>query len=429
MTAGFSSGSTSPREYLFSLEQIGIKLGLEQIQRLLRALDRPDLAFPSIIVAGTNGKGSVTAMIERGLRDAGYVTGRYTSPHLVHIEERFAINGQPISAETFDHLAARIQTAAESLDVPPSFFEATTALALEAFRGAGVTAAVLEVGLGGRLDATNAVTPICAVITSIDMDHQQYLGNTIEAIAGEKAGIIKPNVSTVLGSNTETVRTVIETFARERESRLVYAPEDVSVEAEMVAGQNVVTIATPAGVTGPVTLGLRGRHQVDNAVTALCAMEVIDSEDLLRIPHASRVRGLADVEWPARLEMRNWNGAQVLIDGAHNPAGAQALAHYLREAFNRPLPIVFAAMQDKDVAGIIAALAPAASAFICTAAQSPRAARPAHLAAAVSVIAGDVPVQMADTPALALETAASFGQPIVAAGSLYLAGEIRELLS
>nr|MBP8274427.1 bifunctional folylpolyglutamate synthase/dihydrofolate synthase [Acidobacteriota bacterium] len=190
------------REYLFSLEQIGIKLGLEQIRLLLLALDCPDLAFPSIIVAGTNGKGSVTAMIERGLREAGHRTGRYISPHLVAIEERVAIDGVPIAEATFDRLAARVRQASASLPFPPSFFEATTALALEAFRDARVDVAVLEVGLGGRLDATNAVSPVMAVITAIDLDHQQYLGNSIEEIAYEKAGIIKPGVSTVIGANS-----------------------------------------------------------------------------------------------------------------------------------------------------------------------------------------------------------------------------------
>ena len=171
------------RNWLFSLEAIGIKLGLSQITRLLDGLGHPELSYRSVTVAGTNGKGSVTAMIERGLRAAGHRTGRYTSPHLVHIEERIVIDGQPIPHEVFDDFAERVRTAATGLDAPPSFFEATTALALLAFREAGVTTAVLEVGLGGRLDATNVVDASTVAITSIALDHQEYLGNTLRVRA------------------------------------------------------------------------------------------------------------------------------------------------------------------------------------------------------------------------------------------------------
>ncbi len=421
------------REYLFSLEQIGIKLGLEQIRLLLLALDCPDLAFPSIIVAGTNGKGSVTAMIERGLREAGHRTGRYISPHLVAIEERVAIDGVPIAEATFDRLAARVRQASASLPFPPSFFEATTALALEAFRDARVDVAVLEVGLGGRLDATNAVSPVMAVITAIDLDHQQYLGNSIEEIAYEKAGIIKPGVSTVMGANSLDTRQVIRRVAETVGSTLIYAPDGVTARATITGGLTSLSLATPVGVWPPLTLGLRGRHQVDNAVTAARALEVFDTTGPLRVPMAARVAALERVEWPARLELRQWHGqataVDVLIDGAHNPAGARALALYLRESYGRPLPMIFAAMQDKDIDGLVRALAPAASAIICTRAQSPRAARPEQLARTIESLAPGLPVFASHTPAAALAAAAALGQPIVVAGSLYLAGEIRELLS
>lgn len=421
------------REYLFSLEQIGIKLGLEQIHRLLGALGQPERAFPSIVVAGTNGKGSVTAMIERGLRDAGFCTGRYTSPHLVHIEERVAINGVAIAPATFDRLAERIRDAAAALPFPPSFFEATTALALDAFRDARVDVAVLEVGLGGRLDATNAVTPVLSVITSIDMDHQQYLGDSIEQIAAEKAGIIKAGVPTVLGANTDAVRAVIGRVAAAQGAPVIYAPDDVDARASITGGVTTLALTTPTCAMPPIVLGLRGRHQIDNAITAVRALEVLDAEGQRPVPASSRQAALEQVQWPARLEMRQWraNGAvfDVFIDGAHNPAGARALALYLTEAFARPLPIIFAAMQDKDIDGLVQAMAPSACAFICTAATSPRAARPEDLAARVRAIAPQVPVLTAATPAAALALAAPLGQPIVVAGSLYLAGEIREVLS
>ena len=421
------------REYLFSLEQVGIKLGLEQIRLLLVALDCPDLAYPSIVVAGTNGKGSVTAIIERGLRETGYRTGRYTSPHLVDIEERVAIDGVSILPATFDRLAARIRQAAASLPFPPSFFEATTALALEAFRDAAVDAAVLEVGLGGRLDATNAVTPVLSVITAIDLDHQQYLGDSIDMIAAEKAGIIKPGVPTVLGCNTDRLRAIIQRVADERGSPLIYAPDGVDVRASITDGVTGLLLTTPAGAWPPLTLGLRGRHQIDNAVTAARALEALDAAGVLAVPDAARHGALEHVQWPARLEMRAWRHQarlfDVLIDGAHNPAGARALARYLGEAYDRPLPIVFGVMQDKDIDGLVQELAPAASAFVCTRPQSPRAARPDDLAERIRAVAPDLPVVTAETPVAALAAAASFGQPIVVAGSLYLAGEIRGLLS
>ena len=423
----------TPRAYLFSLEQIGIKLGLEQIHRLLLALDRPDLAYPSIIVAGTNGKGSTSAMIERGLRDAGYRTGLYTSPHLVAIEERVAIDGVSIAPATFDRLAERVRDAAAALPHPPSFFEATTALALEAFRDARVDVAVLEVGLGGRLDATNAVTPVLSVITSIDLDHQQYLGHSIAGIAAEKAGILKPGVAAVLGSNSEEVRAVVTRIAATQGAPLTYAPDGVAATAAVTHGLTTLSLTTPAGAMAPVVLGLRGRHQIDNAITATRALEVLDAAGVVSVPLAARRAALERVRWPARLEMRQWRPAgtshDVLVDGAHNPAGAAALGRYLTEVFGRPLPIIFAAMRDKDIDGLVEALAPHACAFICTAARSPRAARPDELAGRVGRITPHLPVLAAGTPAAALAAAAPLGQPIVVAGSLYLAGEIRELLS
>jgi dihydrofolate synthase/folylpolyglutamate synthase len=421
------------REYLFGLEIVGIKLGLEQIRALIRALDHPDLSYPSILVAGTNGKGSVTAMLERGLRDAGYRTGRYTSPHLTHIEERIALDGEPITAAGFDRLAERVRDAAAPLPHPPSFFEATTALALEAFREASVDVALLEVGLGGRLDATNAVKPVLSVITAVDLDHQQYLGDTIEEIAAEKAGIIKPKVPVVLGKNSEAVKRVITDMAHLHRAPLVYAPDGVDVRASILGGVTELSLATPAGRWPQLTLGLRGRHQVENAVTAARALEVIDQTTHLHVGPAARQSALVSVRWPGRLEMRSYKWGRrrvdVLIDGAHNVAGARALNAYLGEVYPSRVPIIFAAMADKDIAGIAEALAPSARFFVCTAVNSPRAATPEAVAAAVRKVAPSSTILIAATPETALGGAAPLGAPVVVAGSLYLAGEIRELLS
>ena len=418
----------SDRDWLFSLEQIGIKLGLDQIRALLAALDHPDRAYPSIVIAGTNGKGSVTAMVERGLRAAGYRTGRYTSPHLVDLEERFAIDGHSIGPADVDRLAARIRAAADSLEHPPSFFEATTALALEAFRDAPVDVAVLEVGLGGRLDATNAVASTAVAITAVDFDHQEYLGHTLPEIAAEKAGVIKPHGLVVLGENPEVVRDVVADAATRQQARLVYASEGVTLDAVMTDGQLVATIQTPRAAYGDLHIGLRGRHQASNAVVAIRLLEELNAAGLFRVPSAAIRAAIEDVTWPGRLETRAWRGREVLIDGAHNPAGARALASYLREVAPRPVPFVIGAMRDKDVAEMLAALAPVASAFICTSAQSSRALTPAELLAQARSVAPAVPAQTAASPLQALEIASRLGPRIVVAGSLYLAGEVRASL-
>jgi dihydrofolate synthase/folylpolyglutamate synthase len=415
----------SPREYLLSLEQIGIKLGLEQIRALVAQLGHPDAAYKSIIVAGTNGKGSVTAMIERGLRAAGCRTGRYTSPHLVDIEERFAIDGQQISAVQFDEVGARVREAARALPRPPSFFEATTALALEVFRDEHVDVAVLEVGLGGRLDATNVVTPVGVAITAIDVDHERYLGSTIEQIAGEKAGVIKPGSVVVLAANPPAAERVVRDAATRTGAFLVHATEGVSMSWEMEEGRARLSLTTPRRAYPPLTLALRGRHQVENAVTAVRLLEELSARGAFDVPEAAVADALTRVEWPARLEHVRWRGHTVVIDGAHNPAGARALASYLSETYGRRVPIVVGIMRDKKIDQMIGALAPVASYFVFTAASSGRAASPAELAAVARRVAPAVPYSESVSPIDALDAATAHGDPIVVAGSLYLAGEVR----
>ena len=417
------------RDYLFSLEQFGIKLGLEQIRALLAELGRPDLSGQSIVVAGTNGKGSVTAMVERGLRAAGYRTGRYTSPHLTTIEERMAVDGRPIAPDVFDRLADRVRDAADRLPAPPSFFEATTALALEAFREAGVDIGVFEVGLGGRLDATNVLSPVGVAITSIDFDHEQYLGHTIEAIATEKAGVIKPGSFCVLAANPPVVRDLVEAACRAAGADFISAPGSVTATAALVGGATRLRLRTPSADYGSVALSLRGRHQIDNAVTAVRLMEELARRGLARLPAAAIRTALEDVEWPGRLELRRWQDRNVLIDGAHNPAGAHALCAYLEEAYGRRLPIVIGVMRDKNIRRMLEELTPSAACLICTAPRSPRAA-PAHeLAAIARDVAPSIEVLEATPAAAALSLAIARDTPVVVAGSLYLAGEIRAELS
>jgi dihydrofolate synthase/folylpolyglutamate synthase len=417
------------RDYLFSLEQIGIKLGLDQIRALVRHLGQPDAQFPSIVIAGTNGKGSVTAMVELGLRAAGYRTGRYTSPHLVHVEERFAIDGQPIGSDLLDALAGRVRDAARHLPAPPSFFEATTAVALEAFRDARVDVAVLEVGLGGRLDATNVVHPVGVAITAIDFDHEPYLGHTIDAIAREKAGVIKSGAVTVLGDNPEAVRRIVRDACAAAGADFVFAPGRVDARLTMAEGRARLSLETPRDSYDEMALGLRGRHQVDNAVTAVRLLEELSARGRFVVPNAAIRTAVTGVEWPARLELLRWHDCEVLIDGAHNPAGARALASYVLETYGRRLPLVVGAMRDKPLAELLAALAPAASHLVCTAAATPRAASAAELAAVARALVPAVPVLDAAQPMDALSLAAALGAPVVVAGSLFLAGEIRAELS
>ena len=420
---------TPARSYLFSLEQIGIKLGLDQIRALVTALGNPDRAFASIVVAGTNGKGSVTAMIERGLREAGVRTGRYTSPHLIDIEERFAIDGMSISAATFDEAAARVHEASRQLPAPPSFFEATTALALELFREAGVGVAVLEVGMGGRLDATNVVQPVAVAITAVDFDHQEYLGDTLALIAREKAGVIKPGSVVVVGPNPPEVVEVIAETCAAAGVPLTRADQGCEIAARVVGGRGRLSMTTPAAHYGDMVIGLRGRHQIDNAITAIRLLEAFSGVYPGKIPPAAIRAGVEQVVWPGRLELLRWRGVDVLVDGAHNPAGARALASYLHDTYRAPSPMVVGIMGDKKIDEIIGALAPAAAMFVFTAARTPRAAPPADLLARAAAIAPGVPAIAIADPIAGLEHARAAGSPVVVAGSLYLAGEIRAVLS
>lgn len=417
----------APGDFLFSLEHIGIKLGLDQIRGLVDALGRPDDAYRSIIVAGTNGKGSVTAMLERGLRAAGYRTGRYTSPHLVRLEERFAIDGVDVDSRTMDDAIERVRAAAMTLPVPPTSFEATTAVALDLFRSAAVDVAVVEVGLGGRLDATNVVSPFAAAITAVDFDHQQYLGTTIEAIAREKAGVIKPGMLCVLGANPVAVDTVVAQRCREVGATLVRAHENAEVHAEMDDGRLRMSIRTPRRTYEPLWLGLRGRHQIDNAVTAVRLLEELEKH--LDVPPAAIATAVEHVTWPGRLERLHVHGVEVLLDGAHNAQGARALAAYLREVYARRLPMVIGVLRDKDVEIMMTTLVQQASQVVCVAPRSDRALPATELAALVARVAPDIAVTTSGSAIAAVRAAAVHGWPVVVAGSLYLAGEVRAEIS
>ena len=416
-------------DYLFGLDQFGIKLGLHNIRALCTALGNPQAAFRTVLVAGTNGKGSVSAMVEAALRTAGHRTARYTSPHLIAIEERFLIAGKTAARADLRAALEDVRRTIECLhatgDLPtqPTFFEVTTAVAFELFRRAAVEVAVLEVGLGGRFDATNVVEPIAAAITTIDRDHEQYLGSSIGEIALEKAGVIRPSIPVVTGEMKGEAVQVLSRRCAETGARLVHAAEGVHAEAVMHDGRTLVTLQTAAERYGQIGLSLRGRHQVQNAIVAVRLLEEIDRLGL-RVPPAAVRDGLARLEWHGRLDlMALAPGRQVLLDAAHNPAGASALASYLREAYPAGLPIVLGVMGDKDVSGIVAALAPCATRFLCTEATIARALPTAVLAARARE-AAPVPVEEYAAPWEAIERAFSAASTVCVAGSIFLAGEV-----
>jgi dihydrofolate synthase/folylpolyglutamate synthase len=426
--------SLSPLDFLFGLERLGMKLGLENMRTLCAALDHPEQRFKSVIVAGTNGKGSVTAMLSASLHAGGYRAGRYTSPHLERLEERFVIGEREVDSRALIESASHVQDTvvrlleAGALDAPPTFFECATAIAFELFARAEVTVAVLEVGLGGRLDATNVVTPIAAAITSIDLDHQAQLGSTIESIAREKAGVIKPGIPVVCGRLPAEAERVIATRCRELSASIVRAGENARWSSRIADGTTLLTIATSKYTLVDVPLALRGRHQADNAAVAVCLAERISRRAISLDATAVR-RGLTSAAWPGRLERFSWCGAELLLDAAHNPAGARALASYLRETGWIDGTLVLGVMRDKDVEGMLEALVPVSGPIICTTPPNPRALPAAELTE-IARRAGGVrkSVTAIDDPQEAVRLAANPGARLVVAGSVFLIGAVRGIL-
>ena len=420
-----------PLSNLFALNRFGIKPGLNAIRELTRAMGNPQSAYHCLIVAGTNGKGSVVAMVDAALRSAGYRVGRYTSPHLRSVTERFVVDNTVISESVLRREAASIQAHSERLVAsgrlphPPTFFEATTAIALSWFRRTRVDLALLEVGLGGQFDATNVVNPLAGVITSIGLDHQDYLGHTLEKIAGEKAGVIKPGMVVVTTEQRPELVTVFNRVCQERRARLVEATRGtvvVPTDEGVTAGE--IQITTPQHAYPPLKLGLAGRHQVTNAIGAVRLMESLTEFGIPIAPEAI-VDGLTTVTWPGRLDLvQSRNTGTVLLDVAHNPAAAATLSAYLRNAFPGGLPIVLSVMDDKDVDGIVLALLPNATRIVCTAAATARAIPPAELATRVRQLAGSLPVTAATDPLDAVKMIRRGADTVCVTGSIFLVGEL-----
>lgn len=410
--------------YLYGLQKHGIKLGLETMSVLLDRLGHPERRFRSLHIGGTNGKGSTAAMTAAVLQASGLRAGLYTSPHLVDFRERIRISGAMVSEERVADLTERVR-AATLPDLEPTFFETTTAMAFLYFAEAQVDLAVLEVGLGGRFDATNVIEPMACAVTTIGLEHQQYLGSTEEAIAFEKAGIIKPSVPVVIGRMAQEAAGVMQGIAQERSAPLWQLGQEFSVEEQ---GPERFTYRGRTQVLEGLICALPGRHQFDNAACALALLEAAGPAGLTVDEGAAR-RGLQSVQWEGRLELIE-QYPMVLLDGAHNPAAAYALAGFLKE-FRRRRPdarvfLVLGMMRDKDHRGFIAPLQEIVSEVILTEAGLSRS---ASVEALRESFAGwPQPIHEAPVPAEALMLAkrrATSRDLICVTGSLMLLGDVK----
>ncbi len=421
-----------------------MSLGLQRIERLLAELDHPERRLRGALVAGTNGKGSVVAMARAILQASGQRVGTMPKPHLVSYRERIAVDGEPVSRDRFAAAVSEVLPAIDRVAAAvgaPTEFEALTAAALLELSRSRIDLAVIEVGLGGRLDATNAADLGVAVVTNVSHDHERHLGSTLARIGAEKAAIIKPGNLAVTGAAGRGLAPIVAR-ADAVAARLRRAGRHQPYQATLrsVGWDGIlVDLTTPTAHLGEVAIGLLGAHQAANAAVAVAVAEAI-AEDAARRGTAIRVgeaqvrRGLEAARWPGRLELLDGARAgvgPVLLDGAHNPAGAAALARALADLGATRSPLLFGAMRDKRVRRVLRPLAGAGLRPVFTAVEDPHARRPAELLRAWRAIGGEGGAAV-DGVESALRRAASLAhgdQPVVVAGSLYLVGAVRSLLT
>lgn len=421
------------------------KFDLTHMRVLLQGMNHPEKRFPSVLIAGTNGKGSTAATLASILWASGLNTGLYTSPHLVRLNERIRVNGREISDDYFASLHGAVDRVAEGLVerryLPwhPSFFEMMTAIALEHFAREKVDLAILEVGMGGRLDATNVVEPRVSIITDIALDHQKYLGNTLGEIAREKVGIIRPGGVVVAlpqqpEANDVIGNTILELGARPVNAVPYVPPVSPASSQYLVPSREDNTghvYRYPLQVLGEQILAetsLVGRHQLRNVALAIAAAVELNHQGFTGITASTIERGIRETRWPGRFQViaarAGW--PEMMVDVAHNPAGAWALRSALSERYeDRPLIFVFGAMRDKAISEMTEILFPLAERVIATRAENPRAASPEEIQQAAARTG--VEVEAVEAVAIALQRARSLAKPgtvIVIAGSIYLAGEV-----
>jgi dihydrofolate synthase / folylpolyglutamate synthase len=409
------------------------KFDLENARILLERLGRPDRAYPTVHIAGTNGKGSTAAFVESILRDAGFRTGLNTSPHLERINERFRIDGEEIDDEQFADTFTRIHTVIEELlaegklRAHPTYFECVTALAFELFARERVEFGVIEVGLGGRLDATNIITPVVSVVTRIDFDHENYLGHSLVEITKEKSGILKYHVPAVSAPQLTEAREVLRAKAKELNCQLVETQEAFRIEQERIEGgcSRATVKETASGASFELAPRLPGRFQLQNALNAVASARLLQARDF-RISDENIEHGIAATRWPGRLEKLQ-SQPDVYLDGAHNPSAARELAHFLEENFaSRRIYLIFGAVRDKAVDEITGLLFPLANEVIFTQPGTQRAVSATELASMAGHHAGRF-IVINDAEA-ALDAALAKARPedaIFITGSLYLVGQLR----
>ncbi len=416
-------------DYLYSFVDYSLKhsselakaeFNLDRMFALLEVLGNPQAKYPIIHVAGTKGKGSVCALCASALWAAGYKTGLYTSPHLLDYVERIQVNGEPISHEQMIDLVEEIKPAVARIPKLTTF-EITTALGFLAFAKNDVNAAVVEVGLGGRLDATNIVTPKVSVITSLSYDHMAVLGNTLAKIAGEKAGIIKPEVPVVSAPQTDEALEVLERIANEKNCPFILVGKDVKFERleSSLDGQELAVSFQQSAIS--LKIPLLGSHQIQNAATAYSALKI----SRIKISDQAIQKGFSQVKWPARFEILR-REPPVVIDSAHNRDSALRLRQTLDEYFpEKPVILVFCALEDKDISGMLEELKPRLEMVVATHADHPRA--PSAEWIAEQVRKADIPVEAVSHVADALERALELAgeqKLVLSAGSVAFAGEV-----
>ncbi len=416
--------ATPALDWLFALQRFGVRPGLDRVRALLEETGLPTPGTRAVLVAGTNGKGSVARLLADALTAAGRRTGSFFSPHLERVGERARVDGEESTTEEMEVAVAAVRPAAERLGC--TFFEVVTAAALHRFREEGAGWAVMEVGLGGRFDATNALEPVLSVVTGVSLDHRAVLGDTVEAIAREKAGVLRPGVPAVTGATGAALATV-EAEASRLGAPLLALGRDFEVAAESV-GWDGTAVRVSGGVAG-LPLGLRsplvGAHQARNiAVAAVSALALGVSGEAVRA-------AFARTTWPGRLERVAADRAWVL-DGAHNPEAAAALAAALDDLGEEPAALIVGVSRDKDLAGVLAPLVGRAPVVVAArASSSPRATPPDELAAAARRAGAAGDVREVDDAAGALRLARELTRPgdtVLVAGSLFLVGEVRSLL-
>ena len=409
-------------------------MGLERVARLMAEVGNPEGELRGALVGGTNGKGSVVAMARSVLVAAGLRVGTMPKPHLVSYRERVAIDGEPIGPDEFAAAVARVLPAIDRVAAevgPPTEFEALTAAAITELARRAVDLAIVEVGMGGRLDATNVLDLGVSTITNVQRDHEAYLGNTLAAIGAEKAAIIKPGNLAVTGATGRGLRPILDRCAelavplRRAGARQPYRATLRHLDWDGI----VVDAHTPSGLLRNLRVGLIGAHQAENAAVALALLDAIVERHGIALDETSLRRGLASARWPGRLELLGGERlglGRVLLDGAHNPAGAAALARALRDLGLRRPTIVFGAMRTKKVHAILRALAPIEPRMVFTRVPDPGAHDPTELARIWRRVAGHG-AGIAAGPAEAMRRAS--GDPVVVAGSLYLVGAVRGMIT